>query len=234
MTVYPTGHALKTAKGSYDIWVADGEYFLHDPGHRLPHPHVSLTHALSGMGDQTADMAVQTAAMAANFIPGIGSIISGVLGIGESLFGGGDPTPLGDIYSQMIALYSQVQTYQKALGLPPLPTPKSAGDRMVALGFSLGDQQAHRRDDVYAAVAKLQNMVADLKQQAISKSSEGDILSQILPYLQRANVPAPVPTLPATAPYIMSLPPVAAAVPSGVWILGGLAAIVAVGMMANR
>lgn len=108
---------------------ADGHLYLHDPQYRLwwvRHTHIPQgpfvpgryhtdAGGLAGLGTSSIIQNAPIINTALNFIPGVGPILSSIASIAEGIFGGGDPTPIGDIWSNLIQLRTQVAAMRNVL-----------------------------------------------------------------------------------------------------------------------
>jgi hypothetical protein len=184
----------------YPIFVGPGNLpYIFDPKKQLLTERASARAYLesnrgAGLG-QAVDTAVQAVATAANFIPGVGPIISAVLNIGDAIFGGGDPTALSLLISQIVQLREQIAQANIAAGVPdsfvvpagfnPQDKGQFAGfvDGIVesVLGVTEPQIQKDRRKDYYAAIAKLQSILASATQNAHEMQLVSAIEAQLAP-----------------------------------------------------
>lgn len=140
------------------------------------------------------DTGVQAAAAAANFIPGVGQIISAVLSVGDAIFGGGDPTALSVLISQMVGLRQQIAQAHAALGVsdsfvvPSNFNPTDKGktnpgfvDSIVeeVLGVTEPQIQSNRRADYYSAITALKSELSGLANQAHDQQLTSNVISQL-------------------------------------------------------
>jgi hypothetical protein len=189
----------------------------------VPSSLVGTTKTLSGFLGITTDQGVQAAAQAANFIPGVGPIISSVLQIGDAIFGGGDPTPLSQLISNIVNLRAQIAQANNAAGYQDdftVPSSFNAQDKQgtaplvegiveQALGVSAAHVQSNRRADYYAAIKALQSDLQQAEQHANNVQLTQQITQQVEQQLaplqaRQSSVGAPVSSLLDTSGSVLS------------------------------
>lgn len=219
-----------------------------------------------------------------NFIPGVGPILSGIFNLAESIFGGGDPTPMATYFAAIIQMRLQVAQAHRVLGVPDdfhLPTgfdgsPDQIDDlAMLIINDELGKVPSVHMSDVilddwtgvgaslslpgrpvatiwpvYAGASERENVTN------VVKKLQGELQTLGLEATSASLAPPPAPLpppagAPATDPtqdpsMSTSSPADAATAPAadvnvasletmGPWLLGGTAAIVALGaLIASR
>jgi hypothetical protein len=204
---------------------ADNKYYIADPNFELNAAHKTFSIAqgvpvststvaatsktLSGFLGTTTDTAIQTAAAAVNFIPVVGPIASAVLSVGDAIFGGGDPTPLSQLISEIVqgrATIAQLtnQIAGQVVDTFVIPAGFNAQDKAgtASLVEGIVEQYANvsqadvesgnRRADYYKAISAINAQVAALTNQAQTVST----IEKLLPGISTQAL-SPTATTPA-------------------------------------
>lgn len=223
MALQRTGNDYVTPSGVHYALYRDtstGQIFTYDPNRELSGPHINPlkgSSTLSGLGISAESAGIDAAATAANFIPGVGPIVSAVISLAGGLFGGGDPTPLSQLITNIVNLRAQIAQAHQALGIPDsftVPAGFNAQDKATwaslvegivsqATGKPISDvESSNRRKDYYAAISAMQSSLQQLQTQAEIQTAVAAATSQtappttanVLPASQPVQLPANLPT----------------------------------------
>lgn len=180
----------------------DGDLYLYDPNHLINTPHYAPRGTpgiqMQGLGI-TTDQGVQLASQAANFIPVVGQYLSAALQIGDAIFGGGDPTPLSQLISQIVQARGSIADANRSMGIADTfvipsgfnPQDKAKNGAFVdgivteVIGANESDIQANRRKDYYSTISALGDALKTAQGAAHDQGLTSSVESTLLPVLQR-------------------------------------------------